>query len=254
MTDLFSVRDKVVLITGSTRGLGRTFAEGFARAGARVVVNGRSKESVDTVVGDLTEKGQSATGAAFDVSDEAAVGDAVARVVESEGGIDVLVNNAGIQRRAPLGEMSLSQWREVVETNLTSVFLVSQTVVRASMQKGGGSIVNISSLNSFGARPTIANYCSAKSGLNGLTRSMATEWGATGIRANAIAPGYFLTDMTRPLADDPEFDGWVKREVPLARWGNPDELVGAAIFLASDASTYVNGHVLFVDGGWTACL
>lgn len=254
MTDLFSVRDKVVLITGSTRGLGRTFAQGFAEAGARVVINGRSTESVDAVVAELTDQGFVATGAAFDVSDEDAVAEAVARVVDAHGAVDVLVNNAGIQRRAPLGEMSIGQWREVIETNLTSVFLVSQAVVRASMQERGGSIVNISSLNSFGARPTIANYCSAKSGLNGLTRSMATEWGNSGIRTNSIAPGYFLTDMTRPLAEDPDFDGWVKREVPLARWGNPDELIGAAIFLASDASSYVNGHVLFVDGGWSACL
>lgn len=254
MADLFSVQGKVVLVTGSTRGLGRTFARGFAEAGASVVINGRSESTVDAAAAALSDEGLSATGIAFDVADEQAVAGGIRRVIDSCGRIDVLVNNAGIQKRAPLSEMSAAIWRTVLDTNLTAAFLVSQAAVRESMSEHGGSVINISSLTTFGARPTIANYCAAKSGLNALTRSMATEWGGVGVRANAIAPGYFLTDMTRPLAEDAEFDGWVRNEVPMGRWGDPKELIGAAIYLASDASTYVSGHVLFVDGGWSACL
>lgn len=254
MKDLFSVEGKRVLITGSTRGLGNTFAHGFAESGASVVLNGRNQASVDSVVKSFTDEGLRATGFAFDVCDENAVDRAIANIEDGVGGIDVLINNAGIQQRAPLEEMTSAAWRNVIETNLTSAFLVSQSVARRMIPRKRGRIINISSLISFGARPTIANYSAAKSGLNGLTRSMATEWGKYGIISNAIAPGYFLTDLTRPLTEDESFDGWVKQEVPLRRWGEPEELVGAAIFLASDASSYVNGHILFVDGGFSACV
>jgi gluconate 5-dehydrogenase len=254
VTDLFDLSGMRILVTGSTRGLGRTFAEGFAAAGATVVINGRAQGDVDRVVKEFGAAGRTAHGWAFDISDGNEVEKAIGQIEDTVGPIEVLVNNAGIQRRVSLSEMSEEDWQMVIDVNLTSAFRVSKRVSRKMIERGEGSIINISSLNSLAARPTIANYCAAKAGLNALTRSMATEWGRSGIRANAIAPGYFLTDLTRPLADDPKFDSWVKSEIPLERWGDPEELLGAAIFLASKASTYVNGHVMVVDGGWTACL
>jgi gluconate 5-dehydrogenase len=151
-------------------------------------------------------------------------------------------------------EMSKAQFDEVLSVNLSSVFSVSQAAAKAMAQTGGGSIINISSLNSFGARPTIANYSAAKGGVNMLTRSMALELAELGIRVNAIVPGYFLTDLTKPLAADKDFDAWIKSEVPMGRWGRPEELVGAAVFLSSEAASYMNGHMLVVDGGWLASL
>jgi gluconate 5-dehydrogenase len=166
----------------------------------------------------------------------------------------VLINNAGIQRRSPLAEMTLDDWQTVLRTNLTSAFVVAQAVAACMVARGAGCIINITSMTVEGARPTIANYIAAKGGLDALTRAMATEWGPRGVRANAIAPGYFLTDLTRALAADAEFDRWVKESVPLRRWGEPRDLIGAAIFLASDAASYVNGRTLHVDGGWRAAL
>ena len=226
----------------------------MAEAGARVVVNGRSPETVRSAVEEIRKAGGLADSAVFDVSDSKAVAEAVSGIKAQVGPIDVLVNNAGIHRRAPLEQMTDDEWQAVIGGNLSSVFYVSRAVAPTMIQRGGGTIINISSLNSIGSRPTIANYCAAKGGLNALTRSMATEWGRHGIRANGIAPGYFETDLNRSLVDDPEFDRWVRGEVPLGRWGDPKELIGAALFLASRASSYVNGHVLVVDGGWTACL
>ena len=250
---LFALREKRILITGSTRGLGFTFAKGFAKAGAAVIINGTTNHGVKDAMENIRDAGGVAEGAAFDVTDYEAVESAVASLLNG-GRIDVLVNNAGIQRREPLIDMSHDNWKKVVDTNLSSVFAVSQIVARSMIKNGKGKILNISSLNSIGARPTIANYCAAKAGLNALTRSMATEWGPYNIQANALVPGYFITDLTRPLADDKDFDSWVKSEVPLGRWGNPDELLGAVFYLTSGASDYVNGHILVVDGGWTACL
>lgn len=233
--------------------MGYVFATGFSRAGASVIINGTTAAGVNSAAREINNGGGAAEAAAFDVNDYDEVRRAIAGLLD-QGQIDVLVNNAGIQRRDPLIEMSVDNWKQVIDTNLSSVFAVSQMVAKSMMDSGGGKIVNISSLNSIGARPTIANYSAAKAGLNALTRSMATEWGPYNIQTNAIAPGYFATDLTRPLAEDVQFDSWVKSEVPLGRWGNPEELQGAAIFLASDAASYVNGHVLVVDGGWTACL
>jgi gluconate 5-dehydrogenase len=254
LKNLFAVRDAVVLITGSTRGLGRVFAEGFAAAGAKVIVNGRDGEHVAQCVGEIEQIGAEAYGAPFDVTDTDAASEAVGRIGREVGPIDVLVNNAGIHDRGPLGEMRIDQWRHVLDVNLTAVFIVSQLVAGGMIKKGGGRIVNVSSLNSVGARPTIANYCAAKAGLNALTRSMATEWGRHNVTANAIVPGYFVTDLTRELSEDADFDKWVRSEVPLGRWGDPEELVGTAIFLASAAASYINGQLIIVDGGWTACL
>ena len=254
MRNLFSVEDKIILITGSTRGLGRAFADGFADAGATVVINGRNEDTVSRVVEEIREQGGNAERCCFDVAESDAVKETIDALDSRLGRIDVLVNNAGIHRRAPLDDLTMDDWETVIGVNLNSVFWVSQCVSRGMIKRGHGKIINISSLNSIGARPTIANYCAAKGGINALTRSMATEWGGRNIQANAIAPGYFITDMTRPLADQPEFDNWVKSQVPSGRWGLPEDLIGTAIYLASKASDYVNGHILVVDGGWTSHL
>jgi gluconate 5-dehydrogenase len=166
----------------------------------------------------------------------------------------VLINNAGIHRRAPLEDMTDEQWQDVIDVNLTGIFTVTRRVVQGMIERRQGAIINISSLNAQGARPTIGNYCAAKGGLEALTRSMATEWGRYNVRVNAIAPGYFVTDLTRPLVEDPEFDAWVKDNVPLGRWGDPSELVGTAIFLSSPASSYITGRVISIDGGWRSSL
>lgn len=251
----FDVQGKHVLITGSTRGLGWTLAQGFAAAGACVIVNGRSPEDADRRAQELRDHfGISAYGCAFDIGDSAQVNAGMARIDAEVGDLDALINNASIQRRAPLEEMREADWKAVIDINLTAAFLVSQIAIRGMKARGQGKIINISSLNSVGSRPSIAPYCAAKGGLNALTRSMATEWGRYNIQANAIAPGYFATDMTRPLVEDPDFDAWVKQEVPLQRWGKPEELVGTALYLASKASDYVNGMVILVDGGWRAAL
>ncbi|RPJ04716.1 MAG: SDR family oxidoreductase [Spirochaetaceae bacterium] len=259
MNDLFSVRDKIVLITGSTRGLGYHLAQGFVEAGAIVVVNGTKQDGVDAATkklsGSLSGKHQTCVaGYAFDVTDTKAVTVAIEKIEKEQGPIDVLVNNAGIHRRKPLEQMSLDDWNAVITTNLTAAFVTAQAVAKKMIMRGRGAIINITSLNAEMARPSIGNYCAAKGGLKMLTKSMATEWGKYGIRANAIGPGYFQTELTKVLQDDPEFDAWVKREVPLGRWGKPEELAGAAIFLSSEAAAYVNGHTLYVDGGWQASL
>ena len=254
MSNLFDVSGKIVLITGSSRGLGLAFATGFAQAGAQVMINCSRPETVDPTVDALRSQGWMAEGYPFDVTDTGAVKDAVDKIEEEQGPIDILINNAGIQRRAAILEMEISDWDAVLRGNLTSAFLVGRAVARGMVSRERGAIINITSLNAEGARPTIANYASSKGGLEMLTKSMATEWGPFGIRVNAIAPGYFLTDMTQPLADDPDFDRWVKGNVPLQRWGLPRELVGAAIFLASEAASYVSGRTIHVDGGWRASL
>ena len=250
----FDLTDKVVLITGSSRGIGNTLATGFASVGSRVVLNGVDPEHVDTAVDTLQAVSSTIYGYPFDVSDYDSVKNTIPKIEEEVGPIDVLINNAGIHRRAPLSEMTIEEWTQVIQINLNAVFYISQQVANRMIQRKKGKIINISSLNAEGARPTIANYCSAKGGLNALTRSMATEWGPHNIQTNGIGPGYFKTDLTRILVEDPKFDAWVKQEVPLQRWGDPEELIGTAIYLASRASDYVNGFTIYVDGGWRASL
>ncbi|MBN2611649.1 MAG: 3-oxoacyl-ACP reductase FabG [Bacteroidales bacterium] len=254
MKDLFSVKDKTVLVTGSSRGIGYSIARGFAAAGSVVLINGTSGESVKKAVKQLLSEGLRVHGIAFDVTNPAEVEKNIEKIENSVGPVDVLVNNAGIHRRAPLEDMTMEEWNKVVEADLTSVFIVSKAVAKYMITRRAGRIINITSLNAEAARPTIANYCAAKGGLKMLTKSMATEWGKYNILTNAIGPGYILTDLTKPLSDDPSFDAWVKSEVPLQRWGQPEDLAGAAIFLASEASKYINGHTIYVDGGWQACL
>lgn len=254
MTDLFSVKNKVVLITGSTRGLGLSFAEGFAEAGAVVVINGRKQKDVDEIVKQIQDNGGKAFGAPFDVCNNSEVEKSIKVIEDEVGPISVLVNNAGIHRRGLLEDLSMEDWKMVIDVNLNSAFYVSQCVFKFMKERKQGKIINITSLNAEGARPTIGNYCSAKGGLKMLTKSMATEWGEYNIQVNSIGPGYFITDLTEKLVNNPEFDSWVKSEVPLKRWGVPKDLIGTAIFLASDASNYVSGHTIYVDGGWQASL
>jgi len=250
----FDVTNKVILITGSTRGLGYAFAEGFLKAGAKVIISSKTPENVKLATEKLSSISDKAIGVPMDVTDNASVKSAIDEIIKKAGRLDILINNAGIHKRAPFMEMKKSQFENVIDVNLTSVFSVSQAVAKEMTKTGGGSIINISSLNSYGARPAISNYCASKGAVNMLTRSMALELADFGIRVNAIAPGYFITDMTKPLADNKEFDAWVKSEVPLKRWGKPEELVGAAIYLASNASSYMTGQVLLIDGGWRASL
>jgi len=251
---MFDIAGRLFLITGSSRGLGYAMARGFTERGAMVVINGISPDRVAKSTEELRARGGKAYGYSFDVTEESAVDKAVELIETEVGPIDVLVNNAGIHRRAPLEEMSIADWREVIETNLTAAFTVSKLVARRMIRRRKGKIINITSINAEMARPSLGNYCAAKAGLKMLTKSMAAEWGRYGINVNAIGPGYFITDMTEKLVKDPEFDAWVRGEVPLGRWGRPEELIGTAVFLASDASSYVHGHTIYVDGGWQASL
>lgn len=254
MKNLFDVTGKIVLITGSSRGLGFVFATGFAEAGATVIVNGTKADTVQQAVEKIRQNGGRAEGYPFDVTNEADVERNIAQIQENVGDIDILVNNAGIHRRAPLAELTVENWKTVIEVNLNAVFIVTRHVVQRMIERRQGKIINITSLNAEAARPTIGNYCAAKGGLTMLTKSMATEWGQYNIQCNAIGPGYFVTDLTRSLVENPEFDAFVKQSVPLERWGDPAELVGPAIFLASDASNYITGRTIYVDGGWRASL
>ncbi len=254
--DLFNLAGRTALVTGSSRGLGRTMARGLGRAGAALVLNGRNEQRLAEAVAALAREGLEVRGAPFDVTDSAAVGAALDDLERDGLAVDILVNNAGIQRRGLLEDLSEDDWRAVLDTNLTGAFLVARRVVHGILARGTGrgKIINICSLMSTAARPTTGNYAAAKGGLAMLTRAMAVEWGGRGVQANAIAPGYFVTEMTRTLVEDEAFDEWVRGRTPAGRWGDPQELVGPAVFLASAASDFVSGHVLYVDGGILAAL
>jgi gluconate 5-dehydrogenase len=253
-TALFDLSGRTALVTGSSRGLGRAIAEGMAKAGARLIINGVDPARVEAAVAELRAAGYSAEGAAFDVTDENAIVSAFDRFDAEKIEIDILVNNAGIQMRKPLVEFTTADWRKVIETNLTSAFVAGREAAKRMMVRGRGKIINIGSLASELARPTVGPYTAAKGGIKNLTRSMAVEWAASGIQANAIGPGYMLTDMNQALVANPDFNNWLMSRIPSKRWGRPDELVGAAIFLASDASNYVNGQIIYVDGGMLAAM
>jgi gluconate 5-dehydrogenase len=251
---LFDLTGRTALVTGSSRGLGLAIAEGLAAAGAAIVLNGLDRERVSRSADIMRAKGYEVREAPFDVCDEAAVVHAFERF-DSEGvKVDILINNAGIQHRQPMLELSTETWRRVIETNLTSAFVVGREAARRMVPRGYGKIINIGSLTSELARATVTPYTVAKGGIKMLTRSMAAEWAASGIQANAIGPGYMLTDMNEALINDTQFDTWVKGRTPSRRWGKPEELVGAAVFLASAASDYVNGQIIYVDGGMSSVL
>jgi gluconate 5-dehydrogenase len=253
-TTIFGLSGKTALITGSSRGLGRAMAEGLARAGAKVIINGTNAARVDEVVSAMRADGLAAEGAVFDITDETAIASAFDRFDAEHAEIDILVNNAGIQLRKPMVELSTEEWRRVIEANLTSAFVVGREAAKRMIPRGAGKIVNIGSLTSAFARATIAPYTVSKGGIKMLTQAMAAEWAASGIQANAIGPGYMITDMNQALMDNPTFDSWVKGRTPSKRWGKPEELVGTVVYLASSASDYVNGQIIYVDGGMTAIL
>jgi gluconate 5-dehydrogenase len=251
---LFSLEGRTALVTGSSRGLGRAMAEGLAAAGAAVVLNGSDEGRLAGAAAAMEAAGSRVYQARFDVTDEAAVIAAFERFDRDGIEIDVLVNNAGIQLRKPMIELATEDWRKVIEANLTSAFVIGREAARRMIPRGRGKIINIGSLTSELARATVAPYTVAKGGIKMLTRAMAAEWAESGIQANAIGPGYMLTDMNQALIENPTFDAWVKGRTPSRRWGRPDELVGTAVFLASAASDYVNGQIIYVDGGMLAVL
>jgi gluconate 5-dehydrogenase len=253
-TTIFDLTGKTALITGSSRGLGRAMAEGLARAGARILVNGTNPDRVDEAVAEMRAAGFQAEPAAFDVTDEAAIVATFRRFDAAGIAVDILVNNAGIQFRKPMVELETADWQRVIDTNLTSAFVIGREAAKRMIARKAGKIINIGSLTSALARATVAPYTVAKGGIKMLTQAMAAEWAADGIQANAIGPGYMLTDMNQALIDNPTFDAWVKGRTPAKRWGRPDELIGTAVFLASSASDYVNGQIIYVDGGMLAVL
>lgn len=255
MTAMFDLTGKTALITGSSRGLGFAYAEALAAAGAQVILNGTREAVLTDAVAQLTNKGFGVTGMVFDVTSESAIEEAFSSLDEQGIAVDILINNAGIQYRKPMLELELENWQKVIDTNLTSAFLVSRAAAKRMIARNrGGKIINVGSLTSQAARPTVAPYTAAKGGIKMLTCSMAAEWAQFNIQTNAIGPGYILTDMNSALVNDAQFDSWVKSSNPSQRWGRPEEVAGTAVFLSSPASDYINGQIIYVDGGWLAVL
>jgi gluconate 5-dehydrogenase len=250
----FGLAGNVALVTGAYRGLGFAIARGLARAGAFAILNGRKRDELAAAVKTLTDEGLAADFAVFDVTDPAAITTGVDAIAAKHGPVSVLVNNAGIQRRAPLVEFAKEDWDAIIATNLTAPFLVSQAVLPAMIEKKRGKIVHVASLMSDLARPTVVPYTAAKGGVRQLTRGMAIELAPHNIQVNAIAPGYFATELNRALIDNAEFNAWVCKRTPAGRWGNPDEIAGLAVFLASRAADYMTGQLLFLDGGMSVAL
>jgi gluconate 5-dehydrogenase len=251
---LFDLAGKTAMVTGSSRGLGFAMAQGLAEAGAAVILNGTNVQRLKDAAADLAAAGHAVSILPFDVTDEAAI-EAAFSTLDAQGTIvDILVNNAGIQLRKPMLELSRGEWQGVLDTNLTSAFLVGRAAASRMVARGRGKIINIGSLTSELGRATVTPYAVAKGGIKMLTRQMAAEWASHGIGANAIGPGYIETDLNKALIGNPEFSGWVQKRTPAGRWGRPSELVGTAVFLASAASDFVNGQMIFVDGGITAVL
>jgi gluconate 5-dehydrogenase len=250
---LFDLTGRVALVTGSSRGIGRSIARGLAEAGATIVLHGRDEARLAAT----TEAFVADFGAdivhsvAFDITDADAVVGGIAEVQSRVGAIQILVNNAGVQHRVPLVDLAVEDWDRVLRTDLTSAFLVGREVAKGMIERGSGKIINIASVQTDLARPTISAYTAAKGGLRNLTRAMTAEWAAHNIQINAIAPGYIHTEMTQNLVDDEKFNSWILGRTPANRWGTTDDIVGPAVWLASDGSNFVNGQVVFIDGGMT---
>jgi gluconate 5-dehydrogenase len=254
IADRFSLKGRVALVTGASRGLGWAMATALAEAGATLILCGRDEATLDERVQRLKASGARAGAAVFDVAERGAAAAVVEAAVKEHGRLDILVNNAGINHRQSLADFTDEDWDRVIATNLSSCFSLAREAARPMAEQGWGRIVNTASLMGPHARPTVIAYVAAKGGVRALTRALAVELGPKGITCNAIAPGYFRTEMTEPLAADAEFDAFVRARTPLGRWGKPEDLAGAVVFLASDAGAYVNGHVLAVDGGMSVAV
>ena len=250
----FDLTGKVALVTGAYRGLGFAIATGLARAGATVILNGRRPAELEKAVGKLRDEALHADAGVFDVTDRGAVRAGVEAIVAEHGGVDILFNNAGIQRRGPMVDFAAADWDAILATNLSAPFIVSQAVLPSMIAKKRGKIVHIASLMSELARPNIIPYTAAKGGVRQLTRGMAVELAPHNIQVNAIAPGYFATEMNTALLADEQFTAWVNKRTPAGRWGNPPEIAGLAVFLASPASDYVTGQIMYIDGGMSIAL
>ena len=251
---LFDLTGRNALITGSSKGIGLALAQALASAGARVVLNAREPVRLEQAAAALRAQGRQAETAAFDVTDPDAVERAVADIEARLGAIDILVNNAGLQHRTPFAEFPVDAWHRLMATNVDSVFLVGRAVAQRMVARGRGKIINVCSVQSELARPGIAPYTATKGAVKMLTKGMAVDLGPHGIQVNGLGPGYFKTELTQALVADEAFTAWLSKRTPAGRWGEVQELAGAAIFLASDAASFVNGHILYVDGGITASL
>ncbi len=254
MTEMFSLAGKRALVTGSSQGIGFALAKGLAGAGAEIVLNGRDAGKLEAAAAALRDEGATVHLLAFDVTDHEAARQAVDGFEAETGAIDILINNAGMQHRTPLEDFPAEAFERLLQTNIASVFHVGQAVARHMIGRGRGKIINIASVQTALARPGIAPYTATKGAVGNLTKGMATDWAKHGLQCNAIAPGYFDTPLNAALVADPEFSAWLEKRTPAGRWGQVEELVGAAVFLSSEASSFVNGHTLFVDGGITASL
>ncbi|MEU8578265.1 SDR family oxidoreductase [Streptomyces asoensis] len=248
---LFDITGRTALVTGSSRGIGLALARGLAEAGCTVVLNGRDADRLERVAAALPGDVHTS---AFDVTDGASVAAGIARTEEEVGPLDILVNNAGMQLRAPLLEFADADWHRLLDTNLTSAFLVGREAARGMTRRGHGKIVNICSLQSEVVRPGIAPYAATKGALKMLTKGMCADWGPYGVQVNGLGPGYIETELTRPLVEDEEFSAWVRRRTPAGRWGRTEDLVGALLYLVSPAADFVGGQVLYVDGGMSSVL
>ena len=252
--DLFDLTGKATLITGSSRGIGYALAEGLGNAGSTIILNGTDEDRLNRSAKNIAEENIIVHKSLFDVRDEETVQKEIVRIEENIGPIDILINNAGIQIRGPLDEFDLKDWQRIIDINLTGAFITSKAVIKGMIERKRGKIINICSMQSDLARETIAPYTASKGGLKLLTQGMTADWGKYNIQINGIAPGYFKTELSKKMYEDEEFNTWLCERTPAGRWGHVSELVGAAIFLSSKASDFVNGHVIFVDGGLRARL
>jgi gluconate 5-dehydrogenase len=249
---LFNLKGRTVLISGSGSGIGFALAEGLAGAGAKIILNGRNESKLDDAEKKLLKSGAEVSKLVFDVTRSDEVKTAIKNYENNEGPIDILINNAGINLRKPFENFEEKEWKNILDININGAMIVSQAVAPFMIDRKAGKIINICSAQSELGRPTIVPYAVSKGAIKMLTKGLCAEWAKYNIQVNGIGPGYFETELTQPLQDDPKFDEWFRNRTPAGRWGKPSELIGAAVFLASDAANYVNGHILYVDGGLLA--